>query len=524
MLSLLLVCFALSAGRAQNKRIEIQTKKNADEYAVVPVGQEGVVAFSELTPGKITFMRFDTSLVRTYSVDCAFNRSLSMIDYFFYDNYLYVLLGAKKKSDYQVVRLSVTAGFAERFDFSSLRDVDVSEFKAIGNDVYISARTKNEPVLLHVNLINKRTRVLPAAFKGKTQIQSMEIDNITKQVNVAFSNEYKKEYKTIVKSFGREGEETKQSQVIAPKDKRLLTGKLTSMAGNEDLIIGTYGLKSGGNKEYSQGMYLSKISLGQPTPIFTRYISFTDFKNFFKGLPARERDRKEKQAQRAKSKGNDLKLEYRLLVHDVIEKNGQYIVVAESYYPTYRNNNSYYGSPYGGYGGFGSGIGISFGGFGFGSGGGYGYSPYGYGYNPYGYGGRGQIFDGYQYTHAVIAGFDKDGKLLWDNVLELNDVKLMTLKEQVKINFSGDNIVLAYSFKGRLKSKIIRGNQVVEGKGDVPIATEYEDDKIKKNQVSNVEFWYDNYFLAWGFQRISNNRNQDVKGTRNVLYCNKIGF
>jgi hypothetical protein len=509
---LLLVGLAFTAGFAQNnKRIEIQTKKSADEYAVVPVGQEGVVAFSELSPGKITFTRFDTTLALTYTVDCAFNRNLSMIDHFFYDNYLYLLLGARRKTEYQVVRLSVTAGFAERFDFYSIRDVEVAEFKAIGNDVYISARTKNEPVLLHVNLITRKTRVLPAAFKGKTQIQSMEIDNITKQINVAFANQYKNEYKIIVKSFGKEGEEVKQSQVTAPKDKRLLNGKLTSMKAREDLIIGTFGLRSSGSKEYSQGMYFSKVNLGQPNPVFTRFYSFTDFQNFFKGLPPRDRDRKERQAQKAKKKGSDLKLDYRLLVHDVIEKDDQYIVVAESYYPTYRNNNNYYN-------GFGSPFGISpfyspFGGF---------YSPYYYG-NPWNMRNN-QIFDGFQYTHAVIAGFNKEGKLLWDNVLELNDVKLMTLKEQVKVSFSGDNIILAYSIKGRLKSKIIRGNQVVEGKEDIPIATEFSDDKVRKNQVSNIEFWYDNYFLAWGFQRISNNKNQEVRGTRNVLYCNKVGF
>jgi hypothetical protein len=507
--------FATSLLFAQNaRRVEIPVRNNPDQYAVIPAGNDGMVTFTEAQPGRITFARYDTTLVENWTVESQYNPNLKVMDYTYNDAYLYLLLGNRRSPDYQVLRLSVSAGFAEKFDFYSLKDLDIVDFKATGNDVFLSARSRSEPLLLHVNLLNRKTRVLPAAFKGKTQIQSMEIDRNTGLLNVAFANQYKNDYKIIIKSYGREGEQTKSSLVTASADKRLMTGKLSSLNASEEMVLGTYGFKKS-RPEYTQGLYISKLNVGNENPVFTRYYSFTDFKNFFKFQSEKEQARTKKRISHNRKKGTDLKLEYRFVVHDVVERNGEYVVVAEAYYPTYRNNNMY--SPFMSPWGFGPSFGYGFGGFG-------GYGPYGY--SPWGSPYRNnQIFDGYQYTHAVVAGFDKQGNLLWDNVLELNDVKLFTLREQVKVSFSGENVILAYSFKGKLKSKIIRGSEVVEAKNDINLDSEYADDRVKKNQVNNIEYWYGNYFLAWGYQRISNtSQDRQVRGTRNVVYCNKVAF
>lgn len=214
--------------------------------------------------------------------------------------------------------------------------------------------------------------------------------------------------------------------------------------------------------------------------------------------------------QRQKEKGRDLKLQYRLLVHDIIQRNGQYVMVAEVYYPEYRNNN--WNAP-GMMGGFGMG-GFGMGGFGFGN-------PWNNGfYAPYR---NYPVFDGYVYTHAVIAGFDLQGNLLWDNSFEINDVKTFVLKEKVKVNFEEGQINLAYNQGGKLKTKVIRGSEVVEGKESVELAN-YEGDKVRKSFTDDVEYWYGNHFLAWGYQRIRNDENAQARGRREVFYFEKVAF
>jgi hypothetical protein len=50
-----------------------------------------------------------------------------------------------------------------------------------------------------------------------------------------------------------------------------------------------------------------------------------------------------------------------------------------------------------------------------------------------------------------------------------------------------------------------------------------DNDKVRFAS-SEIYFWYDNYFLSYGVQRIKNTKDDDVKRKRNVLFVNKITF
>ena len=44
-----------------------------------------------------------------------------------------------------------------------------------------------------------------------------------------------------------------------------------------------------------------------------------------------------------------------------------------------------------------------------------------------------------------------------------------------------------------------------------------------KNTFSNIDYWYDNYFIAYGIQKIKN-KSGDVQKKRKVYFINKIYF
>jgi small nuclear ribonucleoprotein (snRNP)-like protein len=512
----LFACLLVTGVQAQEKkRIEIEMRSNTNDIAVVPIGADGLILFSQVTPGKYNFTKYTTDLQQDWSIDCIVNASLDLSKYVYRNNALYLLFNRFKSPTYQVVKLNVRAGFAEKHEIHSLNKLEITDFEAMGNNVFISGKTRNEPILLHLSLLSKQTRVLPTSFKGKAEIQSMEVDTTNDLIHVAFANWKGRENKMIIKSFSPEGMQAKTVAMDSDAERSLLTGRVSAMNESEDLVIGTYGSRGSsytnysrgfytrsvytGQADYTQGLYISKMQNGAPA--FMKYYSFTDFKNFFKFMGQRGQERMEKRISKRKQQGKDLKLQYRLLVHDVIQHNGQYIMVAEAYYPEYRNNNFYPGMY--GMGGFG-----------------YGYGMYG---NPYGYGRNMPVFDGWVYTHAVIAGFDMQGNLLWDNSFEINDVKTFNLREKVKVSFDNENILLAYSHNGLLKTKVIRGNDIVEGKGNIKLSN-YEGDKVKRSYTENVDYWYQNNFLAWGLQKISNQRDEQVKGRRNVFYFSKVEF
>jgi hypothetical protein len=266
------------------------------------------------------------------------------------------------------------------------------------------------------------------------------------------------------------------------------------------------------NNAASQGLYISKFI--DKELVFTSYHSFTDFKNFFNFMNERQQEKIEKRIRKKKESGDDLKLNYRLLVHDIVPKNNNFLLVAEVFYPEYRYQNP-----------------NMMGGLGYGSMIGY---PFGMGlYNPYlwnpMYGGRGynqQIFDGFTYTHAVVADVDQNGKLLWDNSISFDNVKSMELREKIKVQtFSNGNSKLVYSHNGAIRSKIIKGNQVVDSDRVIPNETNVEGDKVRKTSTDDIDYWYGNFYLAWGEQRIINAAGDpQTRGRRNVFYLNKIAY
>ena len=144
------------------------------------------------------------------------------------------------------------------------------------------------------------------------------------------------------------------------------------------------------------------------------------------------------------------------------------------------------------------------------------YSPWGYrGYNSYS---NSQQFDGWIYTHAVIAELDKDGNLLWDHCIDLGDVKEQKLIQKIKASVVDGQVLLSYNQENKIVSKLISNQGKTETERVQEIETVNEGDRVRRTVKSNINYWYGPYFIANGYQSISN----DEDGKRSVFYLNKI--
>jgi hypothetical protein len=135
-----------------------------------------------------------------------------------------------------------------------------------------------------------------------------------------------------------------------------------------------------------------------------------------------------------------------------------------------------------------------------------------------------EIFDGWKYTHAVVAAFDKDGNLLWDNSMEMKDVKNQTLKQMVNVNFdegNGNKGRISYLNKGKIYVKAFDGNKVLSDVEVREVGATKEGDVVRSNDDGTIENWYGQYYLAYGYQRIRNTQEGD---RRNVFFMNKLVF
>ncbi len=311
---------------------------------------------------------------------------------------------------------------------------------------------------------------------------------------VALKEKKSSEYIFNLLEYSLEGEKVNTISIAsASKTNFLETAKIITVNETDKMVLGTYSLMSNRYKNpdastNTQGYYVLKIS--RNIQEYCKFYSFNEFKNFYNYLNFKSKNRILKKNAKNKSKGGETELSYQLLLHDIFLYNGNYILASEAYYPEY--HTEYYTSYYNGY-------------------------PQ---TNSY------LVFDGYRYTHAIVAAFDNNGNIIWDNTMEIWDILTFNLKKRISFVVDKDNnMVVLYSYNGTLYSKQINGNITIEEKDRTPVETNYADDKVKNNSAGDIEYWYDNYFVAYGVQEIRNpEQNPTHKTTRNVFYFNKIGF
>lgn len=136
-----------------------------------------------------------------------------------------------------------------------------------------------------------------------------------------------------------------------------------------------------------------------------------------------------------------------------------------------------------------------------------------------------QVFDGYQYTHAMLGLFDEEGNLLWDQIFEMKgSYKPFYVKRFISIAEKDENsLKLVFASGKRIISKSIDyEGAVINDSESEDIETSYTGDKVKTS-FSNIDYWYDNYFVAYGSQKIKNKAGE-AKRKRKVYFVSKIKF
>jgi len=238
----------------------------------------------------------------------------------------------------------------------------------------------------------------------------------------------------------------------------------------------------------SVGLYFGKIQNGKPE--FIKLYPFSKLKNFFSFLSERQLRKMTRKQQRAEQKGKSISISTYLLFHEhVIMQNSKTIVIAEAFYPRYET----------------------------------------YCYTTYTHNGMPtttctNVFIGWQFTHALVVAFSEDGEIVWDYALPIKGILTMDLRTKVRAITHNNEINLLYSSAGSIKSQVISDGVPVGQLETAKVETFYDSDEQQSNTISNVEYWYDNYFLASGYQMIRNKARQGGKKKRYVYYFNKMAY
>ncbi len=478
----------------QPGRIEIPMEDEDEDFSVIPAGEKGIVMYREVR-NRETRMEYkyqvilvDTALNKVWENYYFINVRYVLRGWEYFGDYFYLLFQRNTeslKADLFVFRINLNTKASETFLIEREYAMELSEFEVLGNTLIFGGYSNNLPTIVCYEFGKSAPKVLPGFYADRTQIQHLEINDEFMVFNVLTNFRTNDGGRSLsLKSFDQYGEMLKNINLQPSEERSLLFGRTMPLDRNTDIIVGTYSRK---RSDISRGIFIARVE--QDGEQIINYYNYADLKNFFSYMKAKRQRKIEERISRRKVKGKKNKFNYRLLVHEVVKQDGKFIMVGEAFYPKYEHGSyhSFYSSSY-------------------------------YGNNAY--------FEGYKYTHAVVFGFDRRGRLLWDNSFEINDVISYDMDQYVHISGSEDEMALVYMYENEIRSKVIQGNDVVEGKTFNELELSFEDDIVNNNEseYGGLEKWYGGNLFVYGVQKIKNEKDEGVRLSRKVFFINKLKY
>ena len=523
----------LSISQDKPLRVEIEAKYNSDSYVIIPFGENGVILFFQSTESidktnhKWYFTLYDTDFKEVWTKEQAVNKGFRFMFFDYSDQFLYLYLENKyssgSKGNFQILKIDVVNSSISTFNSEISKKSTITGFKVINDVAMLSGYTlpskgktisqtvlsftlvplitgmnlkRYQPLIYLYDMASKTGKIVENEYPAQAYVDGLTKDTLQSSYLLSIKNFIPRKTNIMhIDEYNISGEKLSTISLTTNNEKRKLnTAKVASVNQNEKVIIGTYNNNIKGNSanpafsgfsEGSNGIYVANTNDNVQENI--TFYNFSKFKSFYSYLTARRTFKMIKKATKLEAKGKEILYDYKLLVHDIIERDSSYIMIAEAYYPEYhqvhRTTFDIYGRPTTT---------------------------------------TEMVFDGYRYTNAIIACFNKKGEILWENSFDMFNILTFNLHERIKVLIDGEDIVLAYNYAGDIASKVIQGNDVIESKEYTKIETSYNNDKVINDYDSDMEYWYGNYFISYGYQRIRN--KQMDKSRRTVFYFNKIAF
>ncbi len=485
-------------------RVEIEAK--AEVFQSIPCGNSGVLIFYE-TIDQIDeqnkswfFVLYDTRLQTVWSKTVPVPLNFIYYDFYLEINQIHLAFQsiAKTRSDeynFQVVSINLTNGETVAVDMFIPDKAELIRLAISGGKLIAGFNYFKEQALVIIKDLTTGDEAVIKFADNPSFIKDIETKPNSGQLWVALDVYVsRRESAAFLNEYDLTGQ-LLNSVMLAPTrtSEKLMNAQIHFHGENEIFILGSFNNLNGkmsrtentGMGEQSEGFYIAGITDGRQS--FIRTHKLLDFKNITQILNNQQLATAGNLLEKQHKKGKEQSLTYDFLIHDLVVNGDEFILLADAFYPEYRQISSmsydFYGRP----------------------------MPYYY-----------TIFDGYRYFNAFVVGFDKNGNLTWSNGLKIWDIRTFRLARQTAFFADENEMVLFYNHEGKIVSKVIDGHDDIGPVENTKIATLSHTDVQVETSQGLIEHWYGNYFLASGYQVIRN--NQYSGGSRKVFYLNKIVF
>lgn len=484
-ISTILLSVQLMAQHDAPVRIELETLKDHQDFHYKAAGEHGAFVFYEAAnqnqdSSEWVCLHYDTNLYKDYHFSVTLPAITSYAGSAITDKYLYVLLKKDfpKKDPVQtfLITIDLNTNLYKTDTITNFHNPFINSIYAIDNHIVaISSIANKQDSVFFYHCEDGDALSLGNIFPYKVQFCVADTFNHRWLFGL-------KEYKGNTDGeiflcqydYLNKKVEVRSFLSASPSKGDFLynSARAVVLARDTTLIIGTFNTL--------QDRYSSNLHSGVYTILEHHFdLDSTRFYNYtnLKAAKAEENTR---------IQSNNLNLQ--LLVGNIAHNHGQYSFITEVYYPEYDYNYNTYHDYYGGYTSI----------------------PQ-------------QTFAGYRFVNAYITTFDRNGKLLWDNYLPLNNIITQQPYKRVCVHYTGDDALIFYPKANRLYYTLINGYEVIEKTNNFSIETNLPRDIVDYNIDTRLEHWYKDNYIISGYQYIVN-KSRGGKAKRFVFFLNKIQY
>ena len=480
---LFLISTSLTAQLTQGARVEFDRRNDIDqENVLIPLKENGVLVMQSKSDvyrmkSTIEFFKFDSTLTRIWQSTFIPDEDMEVLKTFQNQLFLYVLLKKKDKVDIGVLRIEVETGDKTYLDGNLLTDMDIEHFVVLRSKAFIGGKFNDRPVVVMFSFFDKTSRVLPEVHSNDLIINALDIDEQESVLYLMLKNDRNCQF--ITKKYSYEGKLIK-SLSLGNRDTTPISGEVLNIDFDRPILSGSY---ADGCSPFALGFYVQELNMEAKI----QYINFADLNNFFSFMSPKREGKIKQKIEQKKQKGKDIKLRYRLLLHDIIPTADGWLMVAEVFYPEYKSSPNTIN-------GFNN------------------WRNYRIGTD---------VYNNFRYSHAIICAFDKKGQLMWDNSVSLKEIESTELNPKVQLTQQDDYLILAYPDEKLIRTVVIKGNQKVKELENFDLKTSSENEKIIDAGRANLAAWYGQSFLAYGYQNVKN--GNDIMN-HEVFYITKLTY
>ncbi len=468
------------------QRMEFEGK-DTDEHYVLPIETQGLLHVVQVPNrdrkgnNRWYITRYDTLFAHVWEGQYDIGQEWYYCDYDTDADAVYLLFRRMGSFSHLIYRLDLQDHSFLVYNVPALMALDVTRFRVLGNDVYLSGMLNGRSVLTHYDLNSHRHKVLASVFSPYSDMCEMQPDLRTGYMHVVMTHYRRRRSWVTVSTYASGGRLVQDNRPNVPRDVNLLAARITPLESNGYFTLGTYGTRT---LEYPQGFFVGTSDGSQQSELV--YQKFTELSNFFNHLRPARRERIRRKIFRKRDRGKEYRVRYRFLLHDLYRTaEGYNLLVAEAYYPQFRSEM--YGIAYT-------------------------YGPN----NSY------RVFDGYRFTHVVLCLFDNQGRVVWDNSVTLPEMLAFELNKVTNVHVSQDTIQVLYAHRETVQAQVL-ANGTLSDTAHVfaePVIT--PTDEILQTQQLGLAPWYNDYFVTTGLQKIFDPSDYGPQRVRHVFFINKI--